>query len=65
MTTSQSKMPPVQEAISNINALRQLSRETGTITTRSQNAVLQALSNEDLVQVARILVQQRMEADRD
>jgi hypothetical protein len=64
MTKQEKQMTSVNEAISNINALRQLTRETGTVTTRSQNSILQSLSDADLVEVARILVEQRVEADR-
>jgi cytochrome c553 len=64
MKTQQSRMTSVEEAIRTINALRQLTRETGTVTTRSQNSILQSLSDADLVEVARILVEQRVEADR-
>jgi hypothetical protein len=48
----------VQEAVSKINALRKLSRESGCITTRTQSKILQALSEHELTAVAEILAKQ-------
>jgi hypothetical protein len=45
----------VGDAVSKIRALRKLTQETGTITRRAQNAVLQALSPSDLGEVALML----------
>ena len=44
-----------QKAIRQILALRQLTHETGTRTTRTQNAILQSLSPQVLAEVAEIL----------
>jgi len=44
-----------QKAARQILALRQLTRETGTITTRTQNSILQSLLPEVLAEVAEIL----------
>ena len=48
----------VQEAVSKINALRKLTRETGTITRRSQSLILQSLSDVEMTAVAEILAAQ-------
>ena len=48
----------VQDAVSKINALRKLSRESGCITTRTQSKILQLLSEDELTAVAEILAQQ-------
>lgn len=48
----------VQEAVSKINALRTLSRETGCITTRTQNKILQLLTDDEMTAVASILASQ-------
>ena len=47
----------VQDAVSKINALRKLSRESGCITTRTQSKILQLLSEDELTAVAEILAQ--------
>jgi len=47
--------PNAQKALRQILALRQLTRETGTRTTKTQNSVLQALSVEVLAEVAEAL----------
>ena len=47
----------VQDAVSKINALRKLSRESGCITTRTQSRILQLLSEDELTAVAEILAQ--------
>lgn len=44
-----------QKAIRQIMALRQLTRQTGTRTTKTQNAILQALPADVLAEVAEIL----------
>lgn len=48
----------VQEAVSKINALRKLTRDTGCITTRTQSKILQLLTEDELTAVAEILAQQ-------
>ena len=48
----------VQEAVSKINALRKLSRESGLITKRAQSMVLRALSDDEMTAVAQVLAQQ-------
>lgn len=48
----------VQEAVSKINALRRLTRESGCITTRTQSKILQALEPDVLTAVAQILAAQ-------
>jgi hypothetical protein len=48
----------VQDAISKINALRKLSRETGCITTRTQNKILQLLTDDEMSAVASVLASQ-------
>lgn len=48
----------VQDAISKINALRKLSRETGCITTRTQNKILQLLTDDEMTAVASVLAAQ-------
>lgn len=45
----------VQRAVKQVLALRKLTKDTGTITTRSQNKVLQALTPEHLAVVAEVL----------
>ena len=47
--------PDAQKALRQILALRQLTRETGTRTTKTQNSILQALSVEVLAEVAEAL----------
>lgn len=47
-----------QKALTTILNLRKLTRETGTITTRSQNDVLRALNSADIAAVANALAQQ-------
>lgn len=44
--------PEAQQALTTILNLRQLTRETGTKTRRTQNEVLQKLNSEDLQAVA-------------
>ena len=41
-----------KNAVEQVLALRKLTNETGTRTTRSQNLILRNLSDEDLTQVA-------------
>jgi len=53
----------VQEAVSKINALRKLTRESGCITTRTQSMILRALTPDEMIAVAEILALQP-EADR-
>jgi len=53
----------VQEAVSKINALRKLTRETGTITRRSQSLILQSLSDAEMTAVAEILAAQPEQAN--
>lgn len=48
----------VQEAISKINALRRLSRESGCITTRTQSKILQTLTEAEMTSVAEVLAAQ-------
>jgi cytochrome c553 len=62
MTTSETKgetrielTPSQQKALTTILNLRKLSRESGTITTRAQNAVLRALNDADIAAVANAL----------
>lgn len=50
--------PAQQQAYTTILNLRKLTAETGTITRRSQNDILQALNSEDLGAVANALAQQ-------
>lgn len=52
----------VQDAVSKINALRKLTRESGCITTRTQSKILQALTPDELTAAAEILASQT-EAD--
>jgi cytochrome c553 len=54
-TTRMAQTANVQDAISKINALRKLSRETGCITTRTQNKILQLLTDDEMTAVAQIL----------
>jgi hypothetical protein len=49
MTTEQ------QRAVDEVLALRELTRDTGTRTTRAVNLVLQSLSDTDLIVVAKAL----------
>lgn len=48
----------IQKAVSTINALREITRETGTITKRAQSKILQALTDEEMTQVAELLAVQ-------
>jgi hypothetical protein len=48
-----------KEALNRVLALRRITFENNVVTRRSQNVVLQALANEDLIEVA-----QRLEAHR-
>jgi hypothetical protein len=45
----------VQEAVKKILALRELTRECGCITTRTQSKILQGLTPDELVEAAEIL----------
>jgi hypothetical protein len=45
----------VQEAVKKIFALRELTRECGCITTRTQSKILQSLTPDELVEAAEIL----------
>lgn len=47
-----------REVYERVKALRELSRENGMSTTRSQNALLQRLSPEDLAVVAQELLKE-------
>jgi hypothetical protein len=44
-----------QRAVDEVLALRELTRTTGTKTTRAVNSILQALSDADLIVVAKAL----------
>jgi len=57
-TMTQPLTPAQQQAYTTILNLRKLTAETGTITRRSQNDILQALNSEDLGAVANALAQQ-------
>jgi hypothetical protein len=48
-------MTVVQEAVKKVLALRQLTRESGCITSRTQSKILQALTPDELVEAAEIL----------
>lgn len=48
----------VQDAVSKINALRKLTRDSGCITKNTQSAILRALSPDELTAVAEILAKQ-------
>ena len=50
----------VKQATNLIFALRQLTAETGTATTRTQNKILRSLTDEDLLRVA-VELQQRQQ----
>ena len=47
--------PTAHRALRLVMALRELTKQTGTRTTRSQNHILQALSDEELTLVADLL----------
>ena len=49
----------VEETVSKINALRKLTRESGCITTRTQSKILQALTADEMIAVAELLVVNR------
>ena len=53
----------VQEAVSKINALRKLTRDTGCITNRTQSKILQALEPDVLTAVAETLAAQPEQAN--
>jgi phage protein D len=53
----------VQEAVSKINALRKLTRESGCISKNTQSMILRALRPEEMIAVAEVLAQQS-EVDR-
>jgi hypothetical protein len=57
MTTRIAKTQVIQDALSKINALRRVSRETGMITRRAQSKVLEALTDEEATAVAEILAE--------
>jgi hypothetical protein len=56
--TRMAETSTIQEAISKINALRRLSRESGCITTRTQSKILQLLTADEMTAVAEILAAQ-------
>jgi hypothetical protein len=58
MTTRIAKTQVIQDALSKVNALRRVSRETGMITRRAQSKVLEALTDEEATAVAEILALQ-------
>ena len=62
--TRMAETSKIQDAISKINALRRLSRESGCITTRTQSKILQTLSEAEMTAVAEILAQQEPEVPR-
>jgi cytochrome c553 len=51
----------IQDAVSKINALRKLTRDSGCITTRTQSKILQALTPDEMTAVAEILAAQPTE----
>ena len=53
-----------KDAVEKIMALRKLTTETGCITSRTQNRLLQQLSDDDLAIVARELAQQQNSAEK-
>jgi len=53
----------VEEAVSKINALRKVARDTGMITKRSQCLILQALTDAEMTTVAQVLAQQEEAAN--
>jgi hypothetical protein len=57
-TSRMAQSSTVQEAVSKINALRKLTRDTGFRTGRSQNAILHSLNPGELAAVAEILTRQ-------
>jgi len=57
MTTRIAKTQAVQDALSKINALRRVTRETGMITRRAQSKVLEQLSDEETTAIAEILAE--------
>jgi cytochrome c553 len=58
MESRMARTEAIQDAVSKINALRRVTRETGTISKRAQSKVLQALTDEEMTAVAEILAQQ-------
>jgi cytochrome c553 len=48
----------IQKAVSTIKALREITRQTGTITKRAQSKILQALTDEEMTAVAELLTSQ-------
>jgi hypothetical protein len=61
--TRMAQSSAVQEAVSKINALRKLTKDTGCITRRTQSLILGTLTPNELTAVAEILAVQP-EADR-
>jgi hypothetical protein len=57
MTTRIAQTQVIQDALSKINSLRRVSRETGMITRRAQSKVLEALTDEEATAVAEILAE--------
>jgi hypothetical protein len=49
--------PSQRDALKQVLALRRLSSQLGIRTTRTQNSILQALSDSDLIAVANVLAQ--------
>jgi hypothetical protein len=45
----------VREAVAQVQALRELTRQTGTRTTRSQGLVLQSLTDQELIAASLLL----------
>lgn len=56
--TRMAETSTIQDAVSKINALRKLSRESGCITTRTQSKILQLLTEAEMTAVAEILAQE-------
>lgn len=61
--TRMARTAEVQDAVSKINALRKLTKDTGCITRRTQSMILGALTPDELTAVAEILAMEP-EADR-
>ena len=57
MTTRIAQTQVIQDALSKINSLRRVSRETGMITRRAQSKVLEALTDAEATAVAEILAE--------
>jgi cytochrome c553 len=56
--TRMAETSKIQDAVSKVNALRKLTRESGCITTRTQSKILQALTADEMTAVAEILAAQ-------